>query len=36
VKKAVMAIAKQVEKEKTDDKALLQTQLEKLKDALSN
>ena len=36
VKKAVAAIAKQVEKEKSDDKILLQTQLEKLKEAFSN
>ncbi len=36
VKKAVTAIAKQVEKEKSDDKFLLQTQLEKLKAAFSN
>jgi hypothetical protein len=35
VKKAVTSIAKQVEKEKSDDKVLLQTQLEKLKEAFS-
>jgi hypothetical protein len=36
VKKAVTAIAKQVEKEKSSEPSLLQTQLEKLKEAFSN